>query len=67
MEELIKKMVLERYGIPISCETKISEVVEDSLGRIELLFELENSVGKTVSHDEVLDLETFGDLIKALK
>lgn len=67
MEERIKKLILENYGIEVLPSTSLSEVVEDSLSKIELIFELEKELGSSIPQDEVLDIETFGDLFFLLK
>lgn len=67
MEEKIKQLVLDLYGISITPETKISDVVEDSLTAIDFLFEVEQKIGYSISYEEILDgISTFGDFIKAL-
>lgn len=67
MEEIIKKLILDKYGVEINSNTQISEIVEDSLSKIEFLFEIEKALNRSIPHEEVLDVETFGDLIKVLE
>jgi acyl carrier protein len=42
-------------------------LAEDSLGKIDLLFDLEDEVGVRIPHDQVVDIGTVGDLIAVLK
>lgn len=67
MEEKIKKLVLDRYGVEVTNQTTISEIVEDSLSKIELLFEIEKELGRSLPQDEVIEIETFGELIGVLE
>jgi acyl carrier protein len=67
MEDLIKKIILENYGVSVCLDTKISDLVEDSLSKIEFLFEIEKEAGVRLPHDEVLDVETFRDLLEVLE
>jgi acyl carrier protein len=67
MEEKIKKIVLDVYGIEVGRHTLISELVEDSLSKIEFLFELEKTLGLSIPQDDIIDIETFGELIEVLE
>lgn len=67
MEEKIKKIVLDKYGVDVNSQTLIAELVEDSLSKIEFLFELEKELNISIPQDDLLDIETFGELIKVLE
>lgn len=67
MEEEIKSFILKNYGVEVATDTLISDVAEDSLSRIEFLFEIESKLGRPIPQEKVLDIETFGDLMKAIK
>lgn len=66
IEEKVKEIVLAQLGVVVSKETKLSEIVEDSLSKIDLLFEIETSLDVTIPPDEILDIETIGELVKAI-
>lgn len=66
MKEKLKDFFLKNYGVDCNENTSIAEIAEDSLARMELLFELEQSLDISISHEEVLNIETINDLIKIL-
>ena len=65
MDVLVRGFILERFGMEVLEGTLLSEVVQDSVSRVEMLFELEGLAGVRLSESEVLDLETVGDLVRA--
>jgi len=67
MEDKIKKLILENYGIEVLPSTFLSEIAEDSISKIELIFELEKELDCAIPQDEVLDIETFSDLFLVIK
>jgi acyl carrier protein len=66
IEEKIKKVILEQLGIAVTKETLLSDIAEDSLSKVDLLFQIEQELDKNIPQDEVLDLETVGDLVEAM-
>ena len=66
IEEKIKRIILEQVGIEVTKATLLAEIVEDSLSKIDLLFHIEKELDKSISQDEVLNLETVGDLVEAI-
>jgi acyl carrier protein len=66
IEEKIKKVILEQLGIAVTRETLLSDIAEDSLSKVDLLFQIEQELDKNIPQDEVLDLETVGDLVEAM-
>jgi acyl carrier protein len=66
IEEKIKKVILEQLGIAVTKETLLSDIAEDSLSKVDLLFQIEQELDKNIPQDEVLDLETIGDLVEAM-
>ena len=66
IEERIKEIILEQLGISVTKETLLSDIAEDSLSKVDLLFQIEQELDKSIPQDEVLDLETVGDLVKAI-
>jgi acyl carrier protein len=43
IEEKVKELVAQQFGVVVSNETLLSEIVEDSLSKIDLLCEIERS------------------------
>ena len=56
----------DRFG-EVGLDTPLSSVVQDSIERVEMLFELERGFGVRLSESEVLDLETVGDVVSLLR
>ena len=66
MEEFIKQILAEKFNAKkdsIDYETPLSLIVDDSLGKIELFFEMEEALNIRISYNDVLDIQTFGDLV----
>lgn len=64
--EEIKKLISEKFFVDINSittETKLSDITEDSMGRIELLFELEQHLDKKIPEEDILSMETIADLL----
>lgn len=62
----VKGFISDRFGVEVSDGTSLAELVQDSMERVEVLFELERLAGVRLSEQDVLELETVGDLVKAL-
>lgn len=67
MEEIIIKAVSEKFSIKADKNTSITELCQDSFGKIEMLMELEQKLNCRLSDEDVLSIETIGDLIDAAK
>lgn len=67
IEEEIKKIVSEKLHVEVDEDTSISAAVEDSFAKVEILFEIEQALGVKIPHQEVIDIETVGDLISSIK
>jgi acyl carrier protein len=65
-EQLIKDVINKKYKINIKNDTHLSEIFEDSFARIEMLFEIEQEIKKKIPEEDVLNIETFGDLIHSI-
>lgn len=62
VRSLVFGYILDRFGLEVVEGTPLVDVVEDSLARVEMLFELEGKFGVRLSEDDVLGLETVGDI-----
>lgn len=70
MDEIVKEFIAKKFGIEqssINDQTSLGLIAEDSLGKIDLLFDLEDELDVRIPHDQVVDIETVGDLIAVLK
>ena len=67
MEEKIKEIIFNKFNREVDKDTDLSELAEDSFARVEMLFLIEEELGKRLSEDEILQIENVGDLIKALQ
>jgi acyl carrier protein len=66
-EELIKKMISERFETEVSESDFLSDFAEDSFAKVEMLFDIEQALGVNIPDQDIMDLETVGDLISAAK
>lgn len=69
MIENIKEAIAEKFKFPlekIKTDTLLAEIVEDSISKIEFLFEIEKNLGKRIPEEDILDMETIGDLLHAI-
>lgn len=69
MIENIKEAIAEKFKFPlekIKTDTLLAEIVEDSISKIEFLFEIEKTLGKRMPEEDILDMETIGDLLHAI-
>ena len=70
MDDFIKEFIAKKFNLEkssINDQTSLGLIAEDSLDKIDLLFEIEDEVGVRIPHDQVIDIETIGDLIAVLK
>jgi acyl carrier protein len=68
MEEEIKNLIRKAFPeSEISEETNLSHLAHDSFARIEMLMEIEHSIGVIIPEDDILDMETVGDLMATVK
>ena len=67
MEEKIKKIIFDKFKVEVDNNTNLSELIEDSFAKIEMLFEIEQAVGTKLLENDIMDIETVGDLISVFK
>lgn len=68
MREKLEKILRDKFNISeIDLDKNLNELAGDSFAKIELLFELEQQMGKKVPEQVVIDIETIGDLLEAFK
>lgn len=68
MREKIKSIISEKFNLEnVNENTNLSELTEDSFGKVELLFEIEEIIGKKLNEEEILRVETLSDLFEVLE
>lgn len=67
IESFIKETIHHKFKIDVLNSTLISEFVEDSFAKIEMLFEIEQSLGIKFDEEDLLSIETVADLIALVK
>jgi acyl carrier protein len=66
MEEAIK-IIEKRTGKKVTPETKLAEIAEDSLAKMELIAEIEQELKVRLREQDLLDMESVGDLLELLR
>jgi acyl carrier protein len=66
MEEAIK-IIEKRAGKKVTPETKLADIAEDSLAKIELIAEIEHELNVRLREQDLLDMESVGDLLELLR
>jgi|688.fasta_scaffold835870_1 acyl carrier protein len=67
MEEAVKEIIERKTGKKISSETNLFDISDDSLGMMELIAEIEEKLKIRFKEQELLDLETVGDLMEVIR
>lgn len=68
MREKIKSIISEKFNLEnVNENTNLSELAEDSFGKVELLFEIEEIIGKKLNEEEILRVETLSDLFEIVE
>lgn len=62
VELMVFGYVFDKFKLEAVRSTPLSDFVEDSIDRVEMLFELEELFGVRLSEDDILGLETVGDV-----
>ena len=65
-EQIIKEVINRKYKGNLQNDTHLSEICEDSFSRVELLFDIEQQLNKKIPENEILNIETFGDLVYSI-
>ena len=67
MEEAINDLIRKEFpGKEVKDNTALSELAHDSFAKIEMLMAIEQSVGVRIPEEDILYMETVGDLIDAV-
>ncbi len=64
--EEIKKMIKSKFGKEVEMNTVLTETGIDSLDLLDLVVEAETSHNVKIDDDELLNLNTIEDVVKAI-
>ena len=68
MNQKIKNLIINHFGLKeLDDDMNLSFLVEDSVGRIELLVLVEEALGKKLKEEQILQVETVRDLVDAFE
>ena len=67
MEEAVKEIIERKTGKKIGSETNLFDISDDSLGMMELIAEIEEKLKIRLKEQDLLELETVGDLLELLR
>lgn len=66
MKEKVLDFLRNKFNQPIDENSFLAEFSEDSMSRVEILFELEQLIGKKLNEEDILNIETVQDLINVV-
>jgi len=66
MKEKVLDFLRNKFNQPIDENSFLAEFSEDSMSRVEILFELERLIGKKLNEEDILNIETVQDLINVV-
>lgn len=61
------KIINEKFNIKCDNETSLLSLAEDSFGKVELLMEIEEKLNVKIPEEDILSVETVGDLIGVIE
>lgn len=64
--EQIKKIIKDKFGKDVQMDTVLTETGIDSLDLLDLIVEAENQHNVKIEDDELLNLKTIEDVVKAI-
>ena len=64
MKEKIINFLSEKFEKTVSEKTELVELCEDSISRVETLFDIEMLIDKKIPEEDIFTIENVGDLIK---
>ena len=68
MRQKIKDVIAKEIGlVEVDDNSSLKLLGEDSIGRIELLFAIETAIGKKLTEDDILQIDTVNDLVKVFE
>jgi acyl carrier protein len=68
MEEEIKNLIRKEFpGKDVNEQTYLSDLAHDSFAKIEMLMSIEQSIGAIIPEEDILEMDTVGDLMAAAR
>jgi acyl carrier protein len=67
MKEKILSLIKEKFNKDIELNSNLTELAGDSFGKIEMLFALEQELGRKIPEQEIIDIETVQDLLDVVE
>ena len=68
MREKLEKILCDKFNISeIDLDKNLTELAGDSFAKLEMLFEIEQEIGRKIPEQVIINMETIGDLIEAIK
>lgn len=64
MKEKIINFLSEKFEKTVSEKTELVDLCEDSISRVETLFDIEMLIDKKIPEEDIFTIENVGDLIK---
>jgi acyl carrier protein len=65
MEQSIKRIIFDKFKLEVNNNTLLSEIAPDSFDRLEMILETEQYLD--IKLNDISEIETVGDLIKAFQ
>jgi acyl carrier protein len=65
MEQSIKRIIFDKFKLEVNNNTLLSEIAPDSFDRLEMILETEQYLD--IKLNDISEIETVGDLIKAFE
>lgn len=62
MKDKINQIIRQKFNIEPNSESALLDFCEDSISRVELLFEIEEAIGKRIPEDDIFEIENLQDL-----
>ena len=68
MEEEIKSLIRKCFpDREVDEQTSLSDLAQDSFARIEMLMDIEQSIGVRIPEEDILEMDAVGDLIAVVR
>lgn len=67
VEEMVFEYIFNKFKLEVVSSTLLLDFVQDSMDRVEMLFELEEMFGVRLSEEDVLGLEMVGDICTKIR
>lgn len=66
MKDQILNFLSDKFNRQVNEKTELVELCEDSISRVETLFDLEELISKKIPEEYIFEIESVGDLIEVV-